>query len=300
VIDAGLIPILLPLIDCEDFDIWNKSVILVCNICEVSSVEKKNLIIKANLFDTLYKRLLKISPPPPAPILSSHYFPLSRICVAIMEVVRNNSSGVESLLKSPLIRCILWTLESASSIAITPSCTENVVNIQKWICGCFVLCSFYTYEQCRDIVNFGIVPAMLKLIETHVEEMKRKRKGMDGDVVEYASRVLFNITNNGFNKAESKQKNLFVSVFDSVEGTKRMLKIFDYLRIQVNQTVKEKEIVHYISISICRLFKSDTPPQSYESVLEYVKNLKSYPTPQNGFDFPLCARIAWNGMMNVE
>jgi hypothetical protein len=111
---------------------------------------------------------------------------------------------------------------------------------------------------------------------------------------------LFNTTNNGFNKTGTKEKNIFRNTFELIDGTNRMNKIFDYLHIQQNQTDQEKNIVHRISISICRLFKSDTPPSSFKNVLLYINNLKSSPSPSSGFDFPSSARNSWNGMINAD
>jgi hypothetical protein len=51
------------------------------------------------------------------------------ISISICELVRNNGEGVNILLKTQIIGCLLWTLESAISIAFTPSCTDDVVNI---------------------------------------------------------------------------------------------------------------------------------------------------------------------------
>jgi hypothetical protein len=73
-----------------------------------------------------------------------------------------------------------------------------------------------------------------------------------------------------------------------------MLKIFNYLHIQQNQTEKEKNIVRYIAKSIIHLFKSDTPPSSYKSVLNHIKNLSSSPSPSSEYNFPLAARCSLN------
>jgi hypothetical protein len=70
----------------------------------------------------------------------------------------------------------LWTLESVTSIAVSPSCTEDVVNIQTWICSCFINCTRFSYEHCVCLVKIGVVNSLLKLLEKHVDEMKLKKK----------------------------------------------------------------------------------------------------------------------------
>jgi hypothetical protein len=105
-------------------------------------------------------------------------------------VRNNNSEGVSALLDSPLIPCLLWTLEAASSIAMTLSCTEDIVDVQRNICLCINECVFHTFEQTRTVVNYGSIPPLIKLLETHIEEMKQNKKKMDEEVIENASKVL--------------------------------------------------------------------------------------------------------------
>jgi hypothetical protein len=113
--------------------------------------------------------------------------------------------------------------------------------------------------------------------------------------------LFFNETFWGFkNAVEPKQKNLFFDIFKLITGVDRMLKIFDYYYVKQNDIEQHKKVTSRISVGICFLFKSDTPPPSYSSVLEYIKNLKSSPSPEKGFDFPKVARNAWDWMINVE
>jgi hypothetical protein len=68
----------------------------------------------------------------------------------------------------------------------------------------------------------------------------------------------------------------------------------------MNHTPKEKEVVHRISLCVCCLLKSDTPPPSSASLLVYVNEMKSLPTPASKYDFPKNARLAWDKMLDTN
>jgi hypothetical protein len=228
-IDCGVIPNIIPLIKNEDSEIWKDSIILVSNISFVNSIEKKLKIINTGLFDVFYEKMLQISPQPPALISFDNFYSLSRICLCVYRLVSNkNFTGVDSFLKTPLIRCLLWTLRSVSSVAITPSCTDNVVKLQKWICSCFLKCVKSSFEHCHLFINFGVIDELFELVEIHIREAKQKRKGMNQFVVKTSLNVLSNITLQGFKTAESNNKNVFCDVFNSIKGVERMVKIFDF------------------------------------------------------------------------
>jgi hypothetical protein len=206
---------------------------------------------------------------------------------------------VNSFLESQIIPSLLRILESVSSIAITSSFTEDVASIHKYICGCFVCCTCFSYEQTAVVVNCGVIKSLLSVLEELIDQIKSNGRKFNEVVVKNSSMVLSNITSKGFKKTGDGEKNYFRNNFDKVDGINRLFEIFNYLQTQENQSQLEKETVDRISLSICRLFKSDTPP-SYGSVLVYVNKLKSSPSPTSGFDFPLKARKAWEKMINAD
>jgi hypothetical protein len=215
--------------------------------------------------------------------------------------VTNNSEGVDALLDSPLIPCLLWTLESASSIAATsPIPNDDVVEIQKNICRCLFWCSFFSYEQNVRLVDYGVIPSLLRLLEKHVSMMKGEKRKMDELVIRHAAAALDNISIKGSNESLDGEKNKFRNVFDSVGGVGRLYEVFDYLHTQQNQSPDEKEAVQFISLCICHLFKSDTPPSSYIRLLVYLEEMKSSTPTTSGFDFPKEARLAWNRMIGAD
>jgi hypothetical protein len=69
-----------------------------------------------------------------------------------------------------LIPSLLQTLESATSIVETSSHTPDtdVVNIQQYICGCFVYCTSFSYEQTVHLVSYEVIPSLLVLLEKHM------------------------------------------------------------------------------------------------------------------------------------
>jgi hypothetical protein len=201
-----------------------------------------------------------------------------------------------------MIPSLLWTLETASSIVSTSPFISNVnvVNIQKWICGCFTHCTFFTYEQSVHVVNYGVIPSLLKVLELHVNMLKEKGRKMDKLVVCNASITLSNISNKGLNKSSEREKNKFRSSFDSVDGVRRLCEMFNYLNTQQKHSPLEKKAVDDISLCVCRLLKSDTPPEWCVSLLFYVKEMKSSPTPPSGYEFPSAARNAWDRMVGAD
>jgi hypothetical protein len=136
------------------------------------------MIVKTGIFGILHEKLLDLSPPPPIPLLSSNYFSLDRLCCSLESLVKNNSEGVDIFLQ---------TLQSVTSIVETSHTPNtNVVNIQEYICGCFLACTFYSYEQAMRVVRCEVIPSLLILLEKYMNMMKEKGKEMGEWVVRYA------------------------------------------------------------------------------------------------------------------
>jgi hypothetical protein len=300
--NSAVIPILFDLMSCKEYYVWTVSITLLSYICNVLSLEIKNMIVKTGIFGILHKKLLEISPPPPTPLLSSNYFSLNRLCGSINSLVVGNSEGVNALLNSSLIPSLLQTLESATSIVEASSHTPdtNVVKIQEYICACFINCTRFSYEQTIHLVSCEVIPSLLVLLEKHMNMMKKKGKKMDELVVRHATVVLFNILLFGYRKVVYGEKNTLKSIFDTVNGIKRLYELFSYLHNQKDKSPVEKEVVNWISLCVCYLLKSDTISPSYVSLLVYVNELRSQPKPKSGYDFPSFARVCWKGLVDVE
>jgi hypothetical protein len=121
VLDGEIIPLLFPLVNSSDTNVWQDTVLLLSNICVVKSAEDKNSIIYCGIFDVFHKKLLEISPFPPQKMISSNYFSIYRIIAGIANLLFSNRSGVTSFLKTPLIPLLLHTLDSTISIKNTSS-----------------------------------------------------------------------------------------------------------------------------------------------------------------------------------
>jgi hypothetical protein len=146
---------------------------------------------------------------------------------------------------------------------------------------------------------------MIELIENHRNEIIINKEGFDRIVIRHASAVLYNIGNFGFHEAKENEKNVFRKSFDEVDGVNRMYELFQFLSTHMerdknkngSEDETEKKTIDYISITICYLLKSDILPLSYGNLIIHLYNLKSLPSPSSGFNFPLFARAAWNGMV---
>jgi hypothetical protein len=137
-LDGEITPLLLPLFNSSDIDVWKKAVLLLSNICCIKSVEDKNSMINCVIFDVFHKKLLEISPFPPQKIISSNYFSIYHIIIGIDNLLKFNGCGVTSFLKTSLIPLLLRTFDSTISTGNTSS-DEDIGNVQLDICNCFLM-----------------------------------------------------------------------------------------------------------------------------------------------------------------
>jgi hypothetical protein len=144
-LDGEIIRLLFLFVNSFDTIVWQKTVLLLSNICLVKSVEDKNSVINCDIFNVFHKKLLEISPFPPQKMISSNYYSISRIIIGIDNLLKSNGCGVTSFLKTPLIPLLLHTLDSTNLIGNTSS-DEDIGKIQLNICNCFLDCTFHCYE----------------------------------------------------------------------------------------------------------------------------------------------------------
>jgi hypothetical protein len=301
IIDNGIIPLLLPLINSSETLVFENSVILLSNLCAIELTEIKNKIIELGAFNILHKKLLEISLLPPQKTLSSNYYSIYRSVAAIDNLLDSNSSGVTSFLNTPLIPLLLWTLNSAIFLADTSSDT-NIHNIQNGICRCFMDSSFFSYEDSSRLIEMKVIDGMMNVIETYASEIKenKQKQKVNEDTCLRASIVIFNISFHGFNKLSSGEFNKFKLTFGE---NNKIIRLFDSFKIIVShqpQSPTQKEILDIISISICRLLKLQKLSPIYHPVLIYLNKVRSSPSPITGYNFPLQAQIAWNEMVDAE
>jgi hypothetical protein len=172
-LDSEIIPLLLPLVNSSDTNVWKKTVLLLSNICVIKSVEDKNSIINCGIFDVFHKKLLEVSPFPPQKMISSNYFSINRIIVGIDNLLISNHSGVTSFLKTPLIPLLLHTLDSTISIGNTSS-DQNIKDFQEYICECFLKCTEHYYEDTLLLVEMKVIDSLLNIIEMYINEIKKR------------------------------------------------------------------------------------------------------------------------------
>jgi hypothetical protein len=211
--DGGIIPLLLPLVDSSDTNVWKKTFFLLSNICNTESVEDKNSIINCDIFNVFHKKLLEISPPPPQKIISSNYFLIYRIFLGIHHLLISNPSGVTSFLKTPLIPLLLHTLDSTISIGNTSS-DEDIGNIQLYICKCFWRCTDHCYEDSLLLVEMKVIDSLLNIIEMYINEIKEKKVLLNEETIEIISMIFLNTGMNGSNAGSKEEKNKFKDYFD--------------------------------------------------------------------------------------
>jgi hypothetical protein len=292
-IDEEITPLLFNLINSSEIGIYQNSIALLCNICIDSSDEEKNNLIKSGIFNIYHKKLLEISPPPPENILSHNYYSVKCIISGIYNILNSNPSGVSSFLNTPLIPVLLQTLDSALTLTTTTS-DNDIYNIQRCICNCFMYISSRSYNNVNLLVNPKIIDAMMNVIEKYISQIKENKTFLKKETAELGTIIIFNTTYKGVIESLSSEHNKFKKLFEDNNKLNRLLIIFEFLNSLKSITLLQKRITNRISISICYLFKNERILPSYNVVFSYIDKLRLSPHPTSGFDFPSNAQKAWN------
>jgi hypothetical protein len=291
-VDRDIITTLFPYITTSNKKVSDNGIILLCNLCAVPDLKKKNIIINNGIFECLQKKLIKLSPPTGNKIETEDYYPVERICTTIINLIHLNPDGVSSFITSGLIPFFLRTLEITNNMRDSISDGEKIGSIQWSVCGCLSSCTFLSFQHTKDLVELKVIGAMIAILEHFISRIKKKKPWLDEQVVENACYVLFNISFDGSIGAASGAKNEFIDDFKEVDGIKRLFNIFEYLLKQRVRSLKQNEIINYIAITICHLLKSDIVPSAYVPVLNYVDEIETTPSSQPGVNFPEYARNA--------
>jgi hypothetical protein len=286
-IDMGIVSLLLPVIETSDINALRNAVCLLSNICCIESVEDKNSIINLNVFNTFYKKLLKISPSPPQKMVFENYYLVAEIVRGISNLFISNPSGVKSFLKTNLIPVLLWTFNSSIAI-IKTTFNKNINDIILRISNCFSKCCD-TYENVCYLVENEVVDFMINVIEIYVLEIKKKKNNLKENIVKNASLVIYKLSIEGSNAVFEGERNKFGNYFDE---NNRLIRLIDAFKFLILNPLIHKEIINYISISICELSKREEPSHINDCVFKHINNLKSLPSPVFGHDFPFAARKA--------
>jgi hypothetical protein len=144
-----------------------------------------------------------------------------------------------------------------------------------------------------------VIDSLLNIIEMYTNEIKKKKIVLNEETVETISIIFFNTGLKGSNAGSKEEKNKFKNYFNVNNRLNVLLNLFKYL---ISQTLSpiQKGITNRISIAMCLLFKNERPPLCYGCVLEYVKNLKSSPSPTSDYDFPSTAKKVWKEMLKAD
>jgi hypothetical protein len=295
-IKKEIIPILYHLINTPHKDIYKNAIIILGNICHISSTKEKNNIIKSGIFTILLEKLLKISPPPPGNMEELDYDSIGAIFGGISNLLDYNPSGFSSFLYTPLILVCRWTLDSTISLSKT-SPHEDVHLIQRCICSCFLSCPLYSYDNIVKLIEMKVIDKMMSMIEIYVSQLEEKKSIIDEDAAKICAAVIFRSAIIGFTNASYSKSNKFEEEFTKDNKLNRLVEVFKSLFSLQSPSSLQKEIMSNISISICFLLKNKKPPSSYDVVLSYVNTIKTSPRPTSGPNFPIVAGYALDGMM---
>jgi hypothetical protein len=144
-----------------------------------------------------------------------------------------------------------------------------------------------------------VIDSLLNIIEIYINQIEKKKVLLNEEIVLTISKFFFNIGLKGSTEGSEGEKNKFKNYFDENSRLNELLSLFKYL---ISQTLSpiQKETINNISITICKLLKNERPLLCYGCVLQYMKNLKSSPSPTSGYDFPSTAEDSWNEMLKAD
>jgi hypothetical protein len=258
-------------------------------------VEAKNTIIKKDSFNTLHRRFLELSPSPPQQMKPDDYYSVSCIVSSVMNLLSSNPSAVIPFLNSPLIPVFSWTLESSMSLLNT-SLDENIQEIFRFICGSFLQCTVFSFEDVIRFMEMKGGDLMLSVIEKYVEEIKENKKNLDEVGVENASISIYNVALFSSNESGFEKLNKMRDIFEKNNKFYRMVNLCNYLISPPPSSPEQRRITEYISLTICLLLQSERPSPSVGYTLSKVDNLKTSPRHPDDTDISKNAKKAWDGM----
>jgi hypothetical protein len=297
-LDKEITLLLFDFINTSELNVYQRAIILLNNVCNIRSVEEKNKIISSGVFNVFHKKLLEISPPPPKKILSNNYYSVYCIVDSIDSLLSSNPSSVSSFLNTPLIPVFLWTLDSTMDLTITSS-DEDIYNIQKGICYCFVDMSFFSYNNVCHLVESKVIDCMINIVKKYISQLKENKIIIKEEAVEYGATVIFSTTNFGSNESPSSEKNKFKEFFEEGNKLNKLVDSFKFLNSLPSISPIQKNVINYISVSVCQLLKREKPPRSCDVILSYIDTLRlsPHPTSEDDFDYPLAAQYAWDNII---
>jgi hypothetical protein len=76
------------------------------------------------------------------------------------------------------------------------------------------------------------------------------------------------------------------------DGNDRLTRLIDAFEFLILKSSVPKEIINYISISICELLRREGRSYINDCVFRHLNKLKSLPSPVYGHDFPSAAKRA--------
>jgi hypothetical protein len=214
--------------------------------------------------------------------------------------VCNNSTGISSLLSTPLIPVLLRTLDSLLLLT-DKSSDKNIDNAVNGICNCFINCTWdLLVKVVSNLVEAKLIERMMNVIEKYISQMKMMKGNskLSENTEESASRVLLNISGCGSEYPSDDGKNIFKNNFEENDILNRLIHAFEFLNLQQNPSFALKNILNKIAVCVCDILRNERPPSTCKNVVIYVSKLISSPSPTSEFDDTENARISWGEMVD--
>jgi hypothetical protein len=142
-----------------------------------------------------------------------------------------------------------------------------------------------------------VIDSIKNIIEKYISQIKENKIIIKEKTIELGMIVIFNTTIEGSNEASSLKNNKFKKSFEEDSKQNRLTDAFRFLSSLQCTSPIQKNIMNYISISICELFRNDKPPEYYNDILSYIDKLRKSPPPTSGYNFPEAAQSVWNGIV---
>jgi hypothetical protein len=189
-------------------------------------------------------------------------------------------------------------LPPASSLAVCGPLSTQIEYIIIYIGNILDYCG-NSVKNIEKLFNFDFISLFLKTFEM-ISNEREKGKTEFNHILNGVSKVLYNLSLEGSITPNSNIENSVFPTFQKINTIERLINLFIRLKPLNSPSEGLRNCLNYLSLSVCLLFRGQTPLVSSGTVLEYCDEMRKLPSPSEGYDFPKVAFISWDNLKNPD